>query len=127
MPFGEREMVRQVADIWMTMFGQELETGGPMPDGAAPEELLVGRIAITGDWVGTVRLDCPAELARRIAGPREGGERQVESLAMPARSGKEPDLLRRGRQRLGGSLILQSGGCRMPPRYPADRLSRERT
>jgi chemotaxis protein CheX len=76
MTVADEDLEQIAGDIWSTMLGLDLRSGGTAPTAAAGAEgprVFTGCILITGDWEGAVTLDLPSGLARRAGAIMFGG------------------------------------------------------
>ena len=67
MQLYESEICEYSKSIWKNILEldvKKIEEDYDPPDG---ESILVGCVHISGEWEGAVTLDCPAELARKVA------------------------------------------------------------
>lgn len=67
MIIDRHEVIRITEDIWSVMVGV---ITAPMPAGGdhpPPDASVSGRVGIVGDWSGVVVVDCPLQLAQRVA------------------------------------------------------------
>jgi chemotaxis protein CheX len=63
-----------VEDIWTTILGLPVTPSSHPECVASDQPHMVGLISITGAWNGTIAVNCPLDLAQKMASSMFGGE-----------------------------------------------------
>ena len=63
----ENEIIRYTEDIWKSILDLDVKKSEEAFSPLGGESILAGCVHITGSWEGAVALDCPVELAKKVA------------------------------------------------------------
>lgn len=66
MEFKTTDISEIVTDIWTAMLGFPVQLRSE-PAAADPAELISARVTITGEWDGSLVVNCPERLSREVA------------------------------------------------------------
>ena len=63
----EAEIIHYTEDIWKSILDLDVKKSDDAFCQLGGESILAGCVQITGSWEGAVALDCPVELAKKVA------------------------------------------------------------
>jgi chemotaxis protein CheX len=63
----ENEIIHYTQDIWKSILDLDVKKSEDAFCQLGGESILAGCVQITGSWEGAVALDCPVELAKKVA------------------------------------------------------------
>lgn len=63
----EKEICKYTEDIWKSILDLDVKRTDDSFSPLGGESILAGCVHITGEWAGAVALDCPVELAKKVA------------------------------------------------------------
>jgi len=67
MQLYESEVCQYTESIWKSILELDVQKTDELYCPSAGESILAGCVHISGEWEGAVALDCPSELAKRVA------------------------------------------------------------